>query len=68
MVSLFAKIEYVIINSNWTQEIMAGRKKKLRYSVESLQFPEYHIGWIGIDNCDQETSNIYVLFIGYVGN
>ena len=25
MVSLVAKIEYVIINSNWTQEITAGQ-------------------------------------------
>jgi hypothetical protein len=35
MVSLVAKIEYVIINSNWTQEIIAGQKKKLRYSGET---------------------------------
>ena len=35
MVSLVAKIEYVIINSNWMQEIMAGQKKKLRYSEET---------------------------------
>jgi hypothetical protein len=35
MVSLVAKIEYVIINSNWTQEIMAGQKNKLRYSEET---------------------------------
>ena len=57
MVSLVAKIEYVIINSNWMQEIMAGRKKKLRYSEETPRFPKYYIGWIGIGNCDQETSN-----------
>ena len=57
MVSLVAKIEYVIINSNWTQEIMAGQKKKLSYSEETLWFPEYYIGWIGIGNCDQETSS-----------
>ena len=36
MISLVAKMEYVIINSNWTQEKMAGRKKKLRYSEETL--------------------------------
>ena len=35
MVSLVAKIEYVIIKSNWMQEIMAGRKNKLRYSEET---------------------------------
>ena len=35
MVSLVAKIEYVIINSNWMQEIMAGPKKELRYSEET---------------------------------
>ena len=60
MVSLAAKIEYIIINSNWTQEIMAGRKKKLRYSEEIPWFPEYYIASIGIVNCDQKTSNIYV--------
>ena len=36
---------------------MAGQKKKLRYSEETPWFPEYYIGWIGIGNCDQETSN-----------
>ena len=41
MVSLVAKIEYVIINSNRMQEIMAGQKKKLRYSEETPWFPEY---------------------------
>jgi hypothetical protein len=35
MFSLVAKIEYVIINSNWMQEIMAEQKKKLRYSEET---------------------------------
>ena len=30
-----AKIEYVIINSNWTQEIMAAQNKKRRYSEET---------------------------------
>ena len=35
MVSLIAKIEYIIMNSNWLQEIMAGQKKKLRYSEET---------------------------------
>jgi hypothetical protein len=66
MVSLEAKIEYVIINSNWLQEIMAwmqeimaGPEKKLRYSEETLRFKEYYIGWIRIVNCDQETSTKY---------
>ena len=59
MGSLVAKIEYVIINSNWTQEIMAGQKKKLRYSEETPWFPEYYIGWIGIGNCVQKTSTKY---------
>ena len=58
MVSLVAKIEYVIINLNWMHEIMAGQKKKLRYSEETPWFPEY-FGWIEIGNCDQETSNNY---------
>ena len=62
MVSLVAKKEYVIINSNWTQEIMAGQKKKLRCSEETPGFPEYYIGWIGIDNCGQKTSSMYVHF------
>ena len=57
MATLFAKIEYVIIKSNWMQEIMTGQKKKLRYSEET---PEYYIGWIGIGNCDQKTSNKYL--------
>jgi hypothetical protein len=35
MVSLVAKIEYVIIKSNWTKEKMAGQKNKLRYSEET---------------------------------
>ena len=59
MVSLVAKIEYVTINSNWTQDIMIGQKKKLRYSEQTPWFPQYYIGWIGIGNCDQETSSIY---------
>ena len=59
MVSLAAKIEYVIINSNLNQEIMAGRKKKLGYSEETPWFPEYYFGWIGIGNCNQETSIVY---------
>ena len=58
MVSQVAKIEYVIINSNLTQEIMAGQKKKLRYSEETPWFPEYYIGWIGISNCGQKTSSM----------
>ena len=40
MVSLVAKIEYAIINSNWMQEIKAGEKKEdeifRRNSVISL--------------------------------
>ena len=36
---------------------MAGQKKKLRYSEETPWFPEYYIGWIGIGNCGQKTSN-----------
>ena len=40
---------------------MAGQKKKLRYSEETPWFPKYYIGWIGIGNCDQETSTIYHL-------
>ncbi len=55
MSSLVAKIEYVIIISNWTHEIMAGRKKKLRYSEKTPWFPEYYIGWMGIVNCSHET-------------
>ena len=54
-----AKIEYVIINSNWMHEIMAGQKKKPRYSSESPWFPEYYIGWMGISNCSHETSTTY---------
>ena len=65
MVSLIAKIEYVNINLNWMQEIMAERKKKLRYSEETPWFPEYYIGWIGIGNCDQEASTMYVLLLNY---
>ena len=49
------------INSNWTQEIVAGQKKKPRYSVETPWFPEYYIGWIGICNCGQKTSIAYVV-------
>ena len=48
-----------MINSNWTQEIMARQKKKLRYSEETPWFPEYYIGWIGIGNCGQKTSNAH---------
>ena len=55
MVSLVAKIEYVIINSNWMQEFIAGPKKKLRYSEETPWFPDYYIASIEIGNCDQET-------------
>ena len=35
---------------------MAGQKKKTRYSEETLWFPNYYIGWIGIGNCGQKTS------------
>ena len=59
MVSLDAKIEYVIIkfkldarNNGWT-------KKEVK--IFRRNFPEYYIGWIGMGNCDQETSNMYVL-------
>ena len=52
MVSLHAKIEYVIINSNWMQETIAGQY----YSEETRRFSKYYIGWIGIGYCDQETS------------
>ena len=34
MISLVAKLEYVSINSNWTQEIMAGRKRKFPAGLE----------------------------------
>ena len=38
---------------------MTGQKKKKpRYSSESPWFPEYYIGWIGIGNCGQKTSNM----------
>ena len=57
--SLAAKIEYVIINSNWMHEIMAGRKKKFGYSSESPWFPESYFGWIIIGNPHHETSSIY---------
>ena len=39
---------------------MAGQKKKLRYWEENPWFPEYYIGWIGIGNCGQKTSNKYI--------
>ena len=32
---MVTKIEYVVPNSNWTQEIMAGQKEKLKYSEET---------------------------------
>ena len=38
---------------------MAGQKKNLRYPEETPWFPKYYIGWIGIGNCGQKTSNIY---------
>ena len=37
---------------------MPGQKKNLRYSEETLGFPEYYIGWIGIGNYGQKTSII----------
>ena len=43
---------------------MAGQKKKLRYSEETPWFPEYYIGWIGIGNCGQKTSNVHV-YVNY---
>ena len=39
MVSLVAKIEYVIINSNWMQEIMAGQKRSLAIPKKLHDFP-----------------------------
>ena len=36
----------------------AGQKKNLK---ETPWFPQYYIGWIGIGNCDQKTSNIYTV-------
>ena len=67
MVSLVAKIRIpmssLIINSNWMQKIMDGRKKKLRYSEETPWFPKYYIGWIGIGNCDQGDSVVGVCCI-----
>ena len=40
-------------NNDWT-------KKKLIYSKETPRFSNYYIGWIGICNCDQKTSTMYV--------
>ena len=40
MVSLVAKIEYVIINSNWNVEIMAGQKKVETFRRNSRDFPK----------------------------
>ena len=39
---------------------MAGQKKNLRYSEETPWFHQYYNGWIGIGNCGQKTSNIYL--------
>ena len=39
---------------------MAGWKKKLRYSEETLWFLECYICWIGIGTCDEETSSVVV--------
>ena len=62
MSSLVAKIEYVIIISNWTQKIMAGQKMKLRYSAESPWFPEKYIGWIMYGNRHHNTSTIHTMY------
>ena len=40
---------------NQVHQIMDWQKKKLRYSEETLWFPKYYIGWIGIGNCGQKT-------------
>ena len=61
MASLVAATESVIINSHWMQEIMAGPE-------ETPWFPEYYIGWTGIGNCDQETSNIKAFLATYSGS
>ena len=45
-------------NKNQVRKIMAGQKKKLRYSKETPWFPEYYIGWIELRNCGHKTSNI----------
>ena len=45
---------------NAMQKMMAGQKKKLRYSEETLRFPEYYIGWIGIYNNGQKTTSKYL--------
>ena len=37
-------------------KIMAGQKKKLRYSKETPWLSEFYLGLIGIRNCDQKTS------------
>ena len=63
---LFLKLEYVILNSNWTQEIMAGQKKKLRHLEETSWFPKYYIGWIGIRKCDQKTSTMGPIVCAFV--
>ena len=43
MVSLVAKIEYVIINSNWMQETMAGQKKEAKlFQRNSMIFQILH--------------------------
>ena len=60
MSSLVAKIEYVIIISNWTQKIMAGQKMKLRHSAESPWFSEKYIGWIMYGNRRHNTSTTYL--------
>ena len=39
MPTLVAKIDYVIINSNWKQEIMAGQKKRKDIQKKLRDFP-----------------------------
>ena len=63
MISLVAKIEYVSINSNWTQEIMAGRKKKLRYSEE---IPNYNITLAGLESAIVTKRHLQVSHSSYL--
>ena len=44
-------------NTKKVQKIMAGQKKKLRYSEEAPRFHKYYIGWIGIGTFDHKTSS-----------
>ena len=36
---------------------MAGQKKEAKIFRRNSEISKYYIAWIGIDNCDQETSN-----------